>query len=201
MIADPGLHSSVYPDACSDIRVRPGTRTTPEICPSLNGAGEVAAQAAVARGCADGGSGLIAPAGSGPRRLRQTQWHCRNADRNYSKFNRCNLSHIIFPPSHVVLGLNDVAFSLQNILLTQIRRYCARGGFFSATVEVIRAPSFEIAWKLSCAGSVPPTASNSRPGDDMPTRSPSKVARLVLSHATEKNLTNARWAPRDSVGR
>ena len=73
LIADPGLRSSVYPDVCSDIRVRPGTRTTPEICPSLNGAGEVAAQGAVARGCADGGSGFIASAGSGSRRLRQTQ--------------------------------------------------------------------------------------------------------------------------------
>jgi hypothetical protein len=95
LIADPGLRSSVYPDVCSDIRVPPGTRTTPEICPNLNGVGEVAAQAAVAGGCADGGSGFIASAGSGSRRLRQTQWHCRNADRNQSKFNRCNLSHII----------------------------------------------------------------------------------------------------------
>jgi hypothetical protein len=143
LIADPGLRTSVYPDVCSDIRVRPGTRTTPEICPSLNGAGEVAAHAAVARGCADGGSGLIAPAGSGPGRLRQTQCYCRNADRNHSNFNRCNLSHIIFPPSHVVLGLSDVSF-FPKVLLEQIRRYSARGGFFSATVEVIGAPSFEI---------------------------------------------------------
>jgi hypothetical protein len=114
----------------------------------LNAAGEVAAQAAVARGCADGGSSFIASTGSGSRRLRQTQWYCRNADRNQSKFNRCNLSHIIFRPSHTVLGLNNVSFILQNILLTQIRCYCARGGFFSATVEVICAPSFEIAWKF-----------------------------------------------------
>ena len=28
-------------------------------------------------------------------------------------------------------------------------RYCARGGFFSATVEVIDAPSFEIGWSGS----------------------------------------------------
>jgi hypothetical protein len=146
LIVDPGLRSSVYPDACSDIRVRSGTWTTPEICPSLNGAREVAAQATVARGCADGGSGFIASAGSGSRRLRQTQWNCRNADRYQSKFNRCNLSHIMFPPSHVVLGLSDVSFIPQNVLLEQIRRYCARGGFFSATVEVIGAPSFEIGW-------------------------------------------------------
>src|SRR5882757_9733960 len=39
-------------------------------------------------------------------------------------------------------------FHPQNVLLTQIRCYCARGGFFSATVEVIGAPSFEIAWKF-----------------------------------------------------
>jgi hypothetical protein len=95
LIADPGLRSSVYPDVCSDIRGRPGTRTTPEICSSLNGAGEVAAQAAVAYGCADGGSGFIAPDGSGSRRLRHTQWYCRNADRDHSKFNQGNLSHII----------------------------------------------------------------------------------------------------------
>ena len=84
--------------------------TTPEICSSLSGAGEVAAQAAVARSCADGGSGFIASANSGSRRLRQTQWYCRNADRDHSKFNQGNLSHIIFPPSHVVLGLSDVSF-------------------------------------------------------------------------------------------
>src|SRR5439155_10565419 len=110
LIADPSLRSSVYPDVCSDIRVRRGTRTTPEIGTSLNGAGEVAAQAAVARGCADGGSGFIASAGSGSWRLRQTQCYCRNAHHNQSKFNRCNLSHIIFPPSHVVPGLSDVSF-------------------------------------------------------------------------------------------
>ncbi len=104
------VRSSVYPDVCSHIRVRPGTRITPEICRSLNGVGEVTAQAAVARGCADGGSGLIASAGSGSRRLRQTQCDCHNAHHNQSKFNRCNLSHIIFPPSHVVLGLSDVSF-------------------------------------------------------------------------------------------
>jgi hypothetical protein len=39
---------------------------------------------------------LIASARSGSRRLRQTQWYRRNADRNYSKLNRL---HIIFPPS------------------------------------------------------------------------------------------------------
>jgi hypothetical protein len=32
-------------------------------------------------------------------------------------------------------------------LLEQVWRYCARGGFFSATVEVIGAPSFEIEWR------------------------------------------------------
>jgi hypothetical protein len=144
LIADPDLRSSIYPGVSSDIRVRRGNRTTPEICPSLNGAAEVAAQAAVARGCADGGSGFIASAGPGPRRLRQTQWYCRKANRNQSKFNRCNLSHIIFPPSHVVLAFSDVSLIPQNILLEQIRRYCARGGFFSATVEVIGALSFEI---------------------------------------------------------
>jgi hypothetical protein len=53
---------------------------------------------------------LIASAGSGSRRLRQTQWYRRNADRNQSKFHPCNLSHIIFPPSHVVLDLSDVSF-------------------------------------------------------------------------------------------
>jgi len=110
LIADPGLRTTVYPRVCSNIRVGRGTRPTPEICPSLNGAGEVAAQAAVARGCADGGRGLIASTGSGSRRLRQTQCYCRNADHNQSKFNRWNLSHNFFPPSHVVLGLSDVAF-------------------------------------------------------------------------------------------
>jgi hypothetical protein len=72
-VADPRLRTSVHPDVCSDIRGRHGTSTTPEICPSLNAAGEVAAQAAVARGCADGGSGFITSAGSGSKRLRQTQ--------------------------------------------------------------------------------------------------------------------------------
>jgi hypothetical protein len=144
LIADPGLRPSVYPDVSSDIRVRHGNRTTPEICPKLGGAGGVAAQAAVSRRCADSGTDLIASARSNSRRLRQAQWHCRKANRNQSKFNRCNLSHIIFPPSHVVLGLSDVSFIFQNILLEQIRRYCARGGFFSATVEMIGALSFEI---------------------------------------------------------
>jgi hypothetical protein len=120
LIADPDLRTSVYPGVCSDIRVRPGTRTTPEICRSLNGAGEVAAQAAGARGCADGGSGFIASAGSGSRRLRQTQWYCRNAHRDHSEFNQGDVSHIIFPPSHVVLDLSDVSFVPQNILLEQI---------------------------------------------------------------------------------
>src|SRR5260370_25461111 len=97
--------------------------------------------------CADGGTGLIASARSSSRHLRQTQWYCRKANRNQSKFNRYNLSHIIFPPSHVVLGLSDV--SSPNILLEQIRRYCARGGFFSITPEVISAPWLEIGWSGS----------------------------------------------------
>jgi len=42
---------------------------------------------------------LIASARSGSRRLRQTQRYRRNADRNYSKLNRLDLIHIIFPPS------------------------------------------------------------------------------------------------------
>lgn len=110
-IADPGLRSRVYPDMCCDIRVRPCTHTTPEICPKLGGAGGAAAQAAGPRWCADsGGADLIASARSDSRRLRQTQWYCRNAHRNQSKFNRCNLSHIIFPSSHVVLYLSDVSF-------------------------------------------------------------------------------------------
>jgi hypothetical protein len=145
-IADPGLRTSVYPDVCSGIRVWRGNRTTSEICPKLGGASGVAAQAAVSHRCAGGGTGLIASARSSSRHLRQTQWYCHKANRNQSKFNRCNLSHIIFPPSHVVLGLSDVSFIFQNILLEQIRRYCARGGFFSATVEVIGAPPFEIVW-------------------------------------------------------
>ena len=107
-IADLALRTSVYPDACSDIRVRPGTRTTPEVCPSLNGAGGVAAQAAVSGRCAGGGTGLIDSARSDSRHLRQTPWYCRNADPDQSKFNRCNLSHIIFPPSHVVFCLSDL---------------------------------------------------------------------------------------------
>ena len=144
MIADPDLRTSVYPNVCSGIRVRLGNHTTRGMCPKLDGVGGVAAQAAVSRRCGSDGAGLIASAVSGSRRLRQTQWYCRNADRNQPKFNRCNLSHIIFPPSHVVLGLSDVSFIPQNILLEQIRRYCARAGFFSATVEVIGAPSFEI---------------------------------------------------------
>jgi hypothetical protein len=56
---------------------------------------------------------LIASARSSLRRLRQTQWYCRKTNRNESKFNRCNLGHIIFPPSHVVLGLSDVCFISQ----------------------------------------------------------------------------------------
>lgn len=110
MIADPGLRTTVYPYVCSGIRVRRGNRTTPEICPKLGGAGGVAVKAAVSRRCGSDGAGLIASVGSGSRRLRQTQWYRRNADHNHSKFNRCNLSHIIFPPSHVVLGLSEVSF-------------------------------------------------------------------------------------------
>jgi hypothetical protein len=72
----------------------------------LGGAGGVAGQAAVSHRCA----GLIASARSGSRHLRQTPWYCRQANRNQSKFNRCNLSHIIFPPSHVILDLSDVSF-------------------------------------------------------------------------------------------
>jgi hypothetical protein len=76
----------------------------------LGGAGGVAGQAAVSHRCASGGAGLIASARSGSRHLRQTPWYCRKADRNQSKFNRCNLSHVIFPPSHVVIRLSDVSF-------------------------------------------------------------------------------------------
>jgi hypothetical protein len=97
-IADPGLRSSVYPDVYSNIRVRSCTHTTPEICPKLGPASGVAAEAAVSRQCGDsGGADLIASARSNSRRLRQTQWYCRNAHRNQSNFNRYNLSHIIFP--------------------------------------------------------------------------------------------------------
>jgi hypothetical protein len=53
----------------------------------------------VYRRCGGGGDGLIASARSGSRRLRQTQWHRRNADRNHSKLYRLDLIHIIFPPS------------------------------------------------------------------------------------------------------
>ena len=110
-IADSGLRSSVYPDVCCDIRVRPCTHTTPEICPKLGGADGVAAQGAGSHWCADrGGADLIAPARSDSKRLRQTQWCRRNAHRNQSNFNRYNLSHIIIPPSHVVLCLSDVSF-------------------------------------------------------------------------------------------
>jgi hypothetical protein len=108
--ADPGLRTSVYSDVCSGIRVRRGTRITPEICPKLGGAGGVTAQATVSRHCASGGAGLIASARSSSGRLRQTPWYCRNADRNQSKFNRCTLSHVILPPSHVVIRLSDVSF-------------------------------------------------------------------------------------------
>jgi hypothetical protein len=110
LIADPGLRSNVYPGGSSDIQVRGGIRTSPKICPKLGGAGGVTDQAAVSCRCADGGTGLIASARSGSRRLRQIQWCCRKANRNQSKLNRSNLSHIIFPPSHVVLGLSDVPF-------------------------------------------------------------------------------------------
>ena len=111
-IADSCLRTSIYPNVCSGIRVRPGTTdTTRWICPKLGGAGGVAAEAAVSRRCGDsGGADLIASARSSSRRLRQTQWYCRNAHRNQSNFNRYNLSHIILPPSHVVLGLSDVSF-------------------------------------------------------------------------------------------
>src|SRR5207302_11053663 len=127
---------------CPDIGVRHGIRASPEIW--LGGACGVANYATVSRRCADGRTGLTASARSSSRCLRQAQCYCRKANRNQSKFNRCNLSHIIFPPSHVVLVLSDVSLNHQNILLEQIRRYCARGGLFSATVEVIGAPSFEI---------------------------------------------------------
>jgi hypothetical protein len=110
-VADPCLRTSVYPNVCSGIRVRPGTHITRGIRPKLGGTGGVAGQAAVSRRCADsGGADLIASARSSSRRLRQTQWYCRNAHRNQSNFNRYNLSHIIFPPSHVVLCLSDVSF-------------------------------------------------------------------------------------------
>jgi hypothetical protein len=72
-IADPGLRTSVHPDVCSGIRVWPCTRTTSRIYSNLWGTGRVAAQAAVSRRCADRGTGLIASARSGSRRLRQTQ--------------------------------------------------------------------------------------------------------------------------------
>ena len=98
-IADPGLRSNVYPDVCSGIRVWRGNRTTSEICPKLGGVRGVAAQAAMSRRCAGGGTGLIASARSSLRRLRQTPWYCRNTDRKQSKFNRCNVSHVIFHPS------------------------------------------------------------------------------------------------------
>ena len=73
LIADPDLRTSVYPNVCSGIRVRPGNHTTRGICPKLDGVGGVAAQAAVSRGCARGDTGLIASARSDSRRLRQTQ--------------------------------------------------------------------------------------------------------------------------------
>ncbi len=67
-IADPGLRSKR-----SSRRVLRHSRSAPRYwcllrnCPSLNGAGEVAAHAALAHGCADGGSAFIAPAGSGSK--------------------------------------------------------------------------------------------------------------------------------------
>jgi hypothetical protein len=75
LVAGPGLRTSVCAGVRSDIRVRPGIRTTPGICPSL------------------------CRSGSGSRRLCQTQWYCRNAHHNHSEFNPVNLSHVIFPPS------------------------------------------------------------------------------------------------------
>ena len=86
---------------------------------SLAGAGGVAGQGAVSRRCWCGDTGLIASASSDSRRLRQTPWYCRNVDPNQSKFNRCNLSHIIFPLSHVVLRWSDVSCIRQNIRLEQ----------------------------------------------------------------------------------
>jgi hypothetical protein len=109
----------------------------------LNGAGESAAQAAVACGCANGGSGFIASANSGSRRLRQTQWYCRNADRNQSKFNQGNLSHII-PSIPRRPWFERRVCHRPNVLREQIRSYGAPEGFFSATVEVSGAPSFEL---------------------------------------------------------
>ena len=95
LIADPGLRTSVYSDACSGIRVRSGNRTTRGICAQLGCAGGVAAQAAVSRQCGDSDPSLITSVRSNSRPLRQTPWYCRNAHHNHSKFNRCNLSHIV----------------------------------------------------------------------------------------------------------
>src|SRR4029078_8179004 len=156
---DPGLRSSVYPDVCPDIRVRPYTRTTPEVCPSLSGAGGVEAIQSRSGAADDATGGIADPglrssvhpdvccgirvgsrtpntsriysnlrgtgrvadqdalahrcAGDGTarwssRHLRLTEWYCRNADRNQSKFNRCNLSHIIslHPTSSLVRATN-----------------------------------------------------------------------------------------------
>jgi hypothetical protein len=99
LIADPRLRTSAYRGVCSYIRGRSGVQSTHGIYPDLWCSGRVTARAAISRRCGGGDGGLIASARSGSRRLRQAQWYRRNADRNYSKLNRLDLIHIIFPPS------------------------------------------------------------------------------------------------------
>jgi len=100
LIADPRSRTSAYRGVCSYIRGRSGVQSTHGIYPDLWCSGRVTARAAISRRCGGGdGTGLIASARSGSRRLRQTQWYRRNADRNHSKPNRFDLIHIIFPPS------------------------------------------------------------------------------------------------------
>jgi len=80
----------------------------------------------------------------------------------------------------------------------------ASAGFSSTTYEMKGAPSFEVQRKnLSPETKILGTRTNATlcRTDVLLHKPPSKVARLVLSRATEKNLTNADSAPRDSVGR
>src|SRR4029077_6749376 len=80
----------------------------------------------------------------------------------------------------------------------------ASAGFSSTTYEMKGAPSFEVQRKnLSPETKILGTRTNATlcRSDVLLHNPPSKVARLVLSHVTEKDLTNADSASRDSVGR
>ncbi len=85
------------------------------------------------RRCGGGGDGLIASARSGSRRLCQTQWYRRNGDRNYSKLNRLDLIHIIFPPSEAFLFECPILHCVEHSARADLLRLCRRRIFHCYT--------------------------------------------------------------------